>query len=233
MIAISIVLMIIHLLLGKEPHPSNLDEPKIKFDKDSLKKYFFFPTKGARDFYLALSGKFFMVVGSTIVTTFELYIFTDYIGQSTKAAGHSISILSFIMLFIGVFFALVGGPLSDKLHRVKAPVVLAPFPLGAATLFPLFIVKPWAMFAYAVIAAFGNGLYNSVDGALNLDVLPDCNTAGKDLGLINLDNTLGQMLGSVVVSAVVTSFGYKAIFIFAVGMEIIGGCLIWAIRRVR
>ncbi len=45
MIAISIVLMIIHLLLGKEPHPSNLDEPKIKFDKDSLKKYFFFPTR--------------------------------------------------------------------------------------------------------------------------------------------------------------------------------------------
>lgn len=233
MIAISIVLMIIHLLLGKEPNPSNLDEPKIKFDKDSLKKYFFFPTKGSRDFYLALSGKFFMVVGSTIVTTFELYIFTDYIGQSTKAAGHSISIFSSIMLFIGVFFALVGGPLSDKLHRVKAPVVLATFALGAAALFPLFIVKPWAMFAYAVIAAFGNGLYNSVDGALNLDVLPDSDTAGKDLGLINLANTLGQMLGSVVVSAVVASFGYKAIFIFAVGMEIIGGCLIWAIRRVR
>lgn len=110
---------------------------------------------------------------------------------------------------------------------------MATFALGAAALFPLFIVKPWAMFAYAVIAAFGNGLYNSVDGALNLDVLPDSDTAGKDLGLINLANTLGQMLGSVVVSAVVASFGYKAIFIFAVRMEIIGGCLVWAIRRVR
>lgn len=47
------------------------------------------------------------------------------------------------------------------------------------------------MFAYAVIAAFGNGLYNSVDGALNMDVLPSSDTVGKDLGLINMANTLG------------------------------------------
>lgn len=55
-----------------------------------------------------------MVVGSTIVTTFLLFIFTDYIGQSTKQAGGSISVFSTIMLVIGVFFALVGGPLADK-----------------------------------------------------------------------------------------------------------------------
>ncbi|WP_302118322.1 MFS transporter [uncultured Limosilactobacillus sp.] len=227
----TVVLAIIHELLIQEK--GNLDEPKVKFDKESLKKYFFFPTKGARDFYLALSGKFCMVVGSTIITTFELYIFTDYIGQNTSAAGRSISIFSMIMLIIGVIFALVGGPLADKMKRVKGPVVLATFALGAAALFPLFVEKPWAMFAYAIIAAFGNGLYNSVDGALNMDVLPSADTAGKDLGLINLANTLGQMLGAMFASAVVAGFGYKAIFIFAVIAEVVGGFLIWSIKRVR
>ncbi|WP_083673304.1 MFS transporter [Limosilactobacillus caccae] len=227
----TVVLAIIHELLIQEK--GNLDEPKVNFDKESLKKYFFFPTKGARDFYLALSGKFCMVVGSTIVTTFELYIFTDYIGQSTKDAANSISIFSMIMLIIGVIFALVGGPLADKMKRVKGPVVLATFALGAAALFPLFVQKPWAMFVYAIIAAFGNGLYNSVDGALNMDVLPSADTAGKDLGLINLANTLGQMLGAMVASAVVAGFGYKGIFIFAVIMEIAGAILIYLIKRVR
>ena len=94
-----------------------------------------------------------------------------------------------IMLIIGVIFALVGGPLADKMKRVKGPVVLATFALGAAALFPLFVAKPWAMFVYAIIAAFGNGLYKSVDGALNMDVLPSADTAGKDLGLNNLANT--------------------------------------------
>ncbi|MFT8823821.1 MFS transporter [Liquorilactobacillus satsumensis] len=227
----SIVLSIIHVLLMNEK--DNLSDPKIPLNKDTLKKYFFFPTHDARDFYLALSGKFFMVVGTTIITTFELYIFTDYIGQSTKSAASSISIFSSIMLFIGVFFALVSGPLADKLKRVKMPVVIATFALGIAALFPLFVNAAWAMFVYAAIAAFGNGLYNSVDGALNMDVLPSSDTAGKDLGIINLANTLGQMLGAFVAAAIVGCFGYQAIFIFAVIMEIIGGCLIFAIRQVR
>ncbi|MFT8823793.1 MFS transporter [Liquorilactobacillus satsumensis] len=230
MAACTVVLAFIHELLIKEK--GNLDEPKVPLNKDTLKKYFFFPTHDARDFYLALGGKFFMVVGTTIITTFELYIFTDYIGQSTSEAGKSISVFSMIMLIIGVFFALVGGPLADKLKRVKAPVVIATFALGAAALFPLFVQKPWAMFVYAIIAAFGNGLYNSVDGALNMDVLPSSDTAGKDLGLINLANTLGQMLGAMVASAIVESFGYQSIFIFAVAMEIIGGIAILNIKRV-
>ena len=231
MASCTVVLAIIHELLIQEK--GNLDEPKVHLDKETLKKYFFFPTHDARDFYLALTGKFFMVVGSTIVTTFLLFLFTDYIGQSTGQAGKSISIFSMIMLVIGVFFALVGGPLADKMKRVKAPVVIATFALGAAALFPLFVKEPWAMFAYAVIAAFGNGLYNSVDGALNMDVLPSSDTAGKDLGLINLANTLGQMLGAMVASAIVEGFGYHAIFIFAIGMEIVGGIAIAMIKRVR
>lgn len=231
MASCTVVLAIIHELLIQEK--GNLDEPKVHLDKETLKKYFFFPTHDARDFYLALGGKFFMVVGSTIVTTFLLFLFTDYIGQSTGDAGKSISVFSMIMLVIGVFFALVGGPLADKMKRVKAPVVIATFALGAAALFPLFVKEPWAMFAYAVIAAFGNGLYNSVDGALNMDVLPSSDTAGKDLGLINLANTLGQMLGAMVASAIVEAFGYQAIFIFAVCMEIVGGIAISMIKRVR
>jgi MFS family permease len=231
MAATTVVLAIIHELLIQEK--GNLDEPKVKFNKDTLKKYFFFPTHGARNFYLALGGKFFMVVGSTIVTTFQLFIFTDYIGQNTKSAGQSISVFSMIMLIIGVFFALVGGPLADKLKRVKGPVVIATFALGLAAIFPMFYKEAWAMFVYAVIAAFGNGLYNSVDGALNMDVLPSSDTAGKDLGLINLANTLGQMLGAMVASAIVEAFGYGAIFMFALGMEIVGGLLIWAIKGIR
>lgn len=231
MAATTVVLSLVHVALMREG--DNLSEAKVPLNKETLKKYFFFPTKDVRDFYLALSGKFFMVVGSTIVTTFELYIFTDYIGQSTNQASHSISIFASIMLIIGVFFALVSEPLADKLGRVKMPVVIATFALGIAALFPLFIKEAWAMFIYAVIAAFGNGLYNSVDGALNMDVLPSSDTAGKDLGLINLANTLGQMLGAIVAASIVGSFGYQAIFIFAVGMEVVGGFLIAMIKRVR
>lgn len=231
MALISVILGIVHLLLAKEP--SNLDEPKISINKETFAKYFFFPTKGARDFYLALFAKFFMVVGSTIITTYTLFIFTDYMGVTNQQAGKSISIFSTLMLVFGVIFALISGPLADHAKRVKMPVLFAIFLLGFAALFPLFIAHPWAMYAYAVFAAIGNGIFNSVDGALNLNVLPSSDTAGKDLGLINLANTLSQMIGALAASAIVSTMGYQKIFLVAIILELIGAALIAMIRSVK
>lgn len=231
MAAIAIILMVIHLLLANEK--SNLDEEKITLNKSGMIKHFSIPTKGARDYYLALFGKFFMVLGHTIITTYLLYIFTDYMAMNDKTAGISISIFSSIMLFIGLIFALVSGILADKLKRVKLPVSIATYLLGIAALFPLFAAQPWTMYVYGILAAMGTGIYNSVDGALNLDVLPSAETAGKDLGLINLGVTGAQMLGALVASMIVTELGYQAIFIFSVVMEVIGGLLISGIRTVK
>ncbi len=229
--AISVVLCLVHVLLADEQ--SNLDQPKIKFDKEAILKYFTFPTKGARDFYLALTGKFFMIVGYMIVFTYLLYIFTDYIHLSSGRAGESISIYSTISLVVGVFFAAVAGPIADKMKRVKLPIIIATVILAIAPLFPMLVVKPWAMFAYAGLAAVGNGVYNSVDGALNLDVLPSSDTAGKDLGLINLANTFSQMLAAIIASIIVSAFGFGAIFYFAIGMEIVAIVLMGSIKSVR
>lgn len=231
MAIIMIILNVVHLLLANEQ--SNLDEPKMEMNKSSMIKHFSLPWKGARDFYLALFGKFFMVMGHTIITTYLLYIFTDYMSMTDKSAGHSISIVSTIMLFVGLVFSLVSGILSDKLKRVKMPVAIATYLLGIAALFPLFDTAPWTMYVYAFIAAMGTGVYNSVDGALNLNVLPSSESAGKDLGIINLANTISQMLGAVVASAIVVNLGYHSVFIFSVVMEIIGGFLIIAIRSVK
>lgn len=231
MAAIALVLMVVHVLLAGEK--SNLDEPKVTLDKKNMVTHFSLPTKGARDYYLALFGKFFMVLGHTIITTYLLYIFTDYMQMNDKNAGVAISIFSSIMLFIGLTFALVSGVLADKLKRVKLPVSIATYLLGIAALFPLFDAHPWTMYAYGILAAMGTGIYNSVDGALNLDVLPSAETAGKDLGLINLGVTGAQMLGALVASVIVTELGYEAIFVFSVIMEVIGGILISAIRSVK
>lgn len=57
----TVVLAIIHVLLIHEKR--HLDEHKIQLEQETRLKYFFFHTHDARDFYLALTGKFLMVVG--------------------------------------------------------------------------------------------------------------------------------------------------------------------------
>lgn len=75
------------------------------------------------------------------------------------------------------------------------------------------IALPWllksviGMYGFALLAGLGYGIYSSVDQALNVDVLPDKKNAGKDLGILNIANTIGQILGPIVTSAIVVATG--------------------------
>lgn len=72
---------------------------------------------------------------------------------------------------------------------------------------------PWimpsvtGMYLYAGIAGFGYGVYSAIDQALNVDVLPNKEEAGKGLGILNLATTLGQAVGPTITSVVKTTTG--------------------------
>lgn len=217
--------------LAKEP--SNLDEPKVKFDASTLKQNFMFPTKGARDYYLALAGKMLMVTGQYVIVGYQLYIFTDYMNLSKGATAASIATMSSILMVTGILFTALAGPISDKIHRLKAPVALTTILLGIGAFFPFFSPKPWIMFAYALVAGIGMGAYNAVDQALNVAVLPNPNSAAKDLGIINMANTLGQVFGPMIAAVAISTMGYKAMFPVETIICVVGGLLIMLIKRVK
>lgn len=69
---------------------------------------------------------------------------------------------------------------------------------------------------------------------MNLAVLPNAETSGKDMGFINLANTLSQISGTVVASLIVTYLGgYKAIFPASFLIELVGAILIFRIKSVK
>ena len=73
----------------------------------------------------------------------------------------------------------------------------------------------------------------AVDQALLVDVLPNKEEAGKDLGILNMATTLGQMCGPVVMSAIVVNLGYNFAFPVAIALAIIGCIFIMAIKKVK
>ena len=74
----------------------------------------------------------------------------------------------------------------------------------------------------------------AVDQALNVDVLPNPDEAGKDLGILNLANTLGQVIAPVAVSAVVVATGsYRLVFGFAIVAVLAGAAIIMFIKSVK
>lgn len=206
--------------------------------------------RGASDFYRALIGRTLMMAGYSMVGSYLFYICTDYLyaGQAgaQKKAATLIASMSVVQLVITLVATLVGGPLADRLHVRKAPMVLAACLMAVGLLMPLVLRRPAGMYLFVLIASLGSGIYNALDQAFCVDVLPDPDQAGKDLGILSLANTLSTVLGTLLTSAIVGGFkaaeatgnttpaaAYPVVFVVAIVLVAASAVVIARIRRVR
>lgn len=188
---------------------------------------------GAHDFYKAFVGRFCMLVSYQMIAVYQLYIIQNYIGQSVDESAVTVSVVSMIMMVMSLVGSFISGPVSDIIGRRKVPVVVA------SVLFAIGIAMPWVfpssmgMYLFAGIAGLGYAVYSAVDQALLVDVLPNKEKAGKDLGILNMATTLGQMCGPIVMSALVVNLGYNFAFPTSIALAIIGCFFIMAIKKVK
>lgn len=216
------------------PEKSNRGVVRERFSPSMIARSFSFPRRGARDYYFALSGKLLFMLGTYALTGYQLYILTDYMQLDLAQAGAVIGQMAIIQLLTALLFGAISGPISDRLRRRKVLVMGSAFLVAVASLFPFAVAEPWAMLVYAFIAGTGTGIYNSVDQALNTEVLPSPDNAAKDLGILNMANTGGQILGPGLTSAVVGITGsYAPVFVVATAVVMASALLIKPIRSVR
>ncbi|MCI1984750.1 MAG: MFS transporter [Bifidobacteriaceae bacterium] len=213
--------------------PSSLDMPKLKFDRKVIITHFSIPLHNARDYYLALFGKFLIMAAKFSITGFQLYILTDYMKLDTKGSTYYVSIISMCMMVTAIGMTILTGIISDRIKSRKLPVILSAIFIAAGSILPFFSPNPNFMIAYAILAGMGLGAFNAVDQALNVEVLPNADSAAKDLGILNLANTGGQILGPVIAAALISSVGYHALFPLAAAFAIVGLVLIALIRKVK
>ena len=87
-------------------------------------------------------------------------------------------------------FAPVAARISDRIGRRK-PVVLGTAIVFAVGLFLVTAASSFAEFLVAVtVIGVGQGVYLVVDFALVTQVLPDPDNPTRDIGIMNLANTL-------------------------------------------
>ncbi|MEE8737786.1 MAG: MFS transporter [Bifidobacterium sp.] len=191
------------------------------------------PSLHHRDFYLALIGRLMLIFGWSMISGYQLYILEKYCGMGKDAAANTISIMSVITMIVFIVMSLVSGPLSDRLHKRKIIVAMGSLFIAIGIAIPWALPTGLGMILFAGISGTGYGVYIAVDQALNVDVLPDAKEAGKDLGILNLANTIGQVLAPVLVGVIVVTTGsYTLLFPIAIISVIIGAIVIMLIRSV-
>jgi MFS family permease len=135
-----------------------------------------------------------------------------------------------------VVWSLVSGRLSDR-TGLRKPFVMAGSAVQGLGLFVVAAADSYGMLLAGVaLVGMGQGMYNGVDLALVTEVLPDrAQHAAKDLGLLNIANTLPQVVAPLAAPALLqlSDGHYSPMFVAAGLIAWLGSMALIPIRSVR
>ncbi|MEG3615364.1 MFS transporter [Isoptericola haloaureus] len=188
------------------------------------------------DFGLAWWSRFLITFATFLFTTYRLLYMQDHLGLDAAAAVAAVAngvLFYTIALFAG---AMVSGWLSDKVERRKVFVAGSTLMFGVGLVMLVFADSVGAFYLAEVVMGLAYGIYTAVDTALVVDVLPDARNPGKDLGVINIANSLPQSLAPAV-GVVLLGLGggdnYPALLWGAGFVALVGALVVIPIRGVR
>jgi MFS family permease len=191
------------------------------------------------DFALAWVSRFMVLVAITLTQCYMLFYLQDALHYSQLFPGQrpeqGMALLTTVATVANVCCGMLGGMLSDRLKRRKFFAAGAAMTIAAATV-TFSLVPSWPVVLLGfVIFGCGVGCYYAVDIALVSQVLPSQKDAGKDLGVINLANTLPQAMAPILAMWVLgpAHVNYHALYLVAAGLAAAGGLAILPIRGVR
>ncbi|MFJ4621680.1 MFS transporter [Streptomyces sp. NPDC088812] len=189
------------------------------------------------DFAWNFAGRFLVFVGISCVTSYQVYFLMDRLGYGASEVSGKILVSTVVMVAAVVAGSLLGGVLSDRSGRRK-PYVLGSSLLLAVGLLLIATAYSFPFFLAAmVVFGFGEGLYLSVDVALAAAVLPNPEESAKDMGVLNIGNSLPQSLVPIVAPAFLAIGGggqnYGALFLFGGVASVLGALAVQFIRSVK
>ncbi|WP_426517498.1 MFS transporter [Diaminobutyricibacter sp. McL0618] len=221
------------------------EPPAEKFNLKEFFGTFYFNPRTHRDLGWAWLTKAMIMFAFGALSGFlTLFLGTQFHMAVAQQLGFNLS-ATMIQVAAMVVVSLIAGKWSDKINRRKPFVIVGGILVGLGVIVVALsaLVGPAGLTMILVaeaIIGIGAGMFFGVDQALCIDVLPDKENMAKDLGVLNIANTLPAMIaplfaGSIFIPLGTALFGggYTVWFIVAGLVGIIGGLLVMKIRSVR
>lgn len=183
------------------------------------------------DFGWAWITRFLVNVGSHLVTLYLLFFLKDAVGFSNPEFG--VLVLTGIYAIMTLITAVIGGQWTDKVGKRK------PFVIGSSVIIAVsaLILAFWPTWTGALLGSavlgVGYGAYLAVDFALLTQVLPSSASRGKDLGVINVANSLPQVIAPIIAFPLVAHLGgYVTLYVVAAVIGLLGAVFVVKIKGV-
>lgn len=187
-----------------------------------------------RDLAVAWGARLLVQIAGNVLWLYLVYYFASIdpatpASKSVGALGHLMTIAYLLPLPVAV----LAGRWSDRIGRRK-PFLLGFAALAAFGLAGLAFAWSWWSAAIAfTFYAMGSAVFLSLHSGFAMQLLPDPRHRGRDLGLINLTNTLPALLGPLLTWTLATPHDFRAVMLTLAGLTLLGGLLVPAIRHQR
>ena len=187
------------------------------------------------DFAFALLGRLLVVTAFSLVQLYLLVYLRRLCVIPGLVAGRpeaALAVLAANVTGASIVFALIGGAVSDRLDRPRLLVSLA----CASTALGIGLLgladSWWALRAGSLVYGCGTGQFYAVDLALIVRVLPSMRSAGKDLGIVNLSNTMGQVIAPMMALAMLSGsvLSFRLLFLAGACLAVLGGSCMLGIK---
>jgi MFS family permease len=187
------------------------------------------------DFAWAFTSRFMFVLAYAFLTTFQAYYLLEKLGSAEEDVPRQLFLATVAMSSMVVVASLLGGWLSDRTGRRKAFVCAASVVFGLALFFIALADSYNAFVVGMAVGGVGFGLYTAVDLALVADVLPDPDSAAKDLGVMNIAGALPSSVAPAVAPAILAlgHGSYGVLYAVAGACGVLGAGAILRVKRVR
>ncbi len=190
------------------------------------------------DFALAWWSRFLITLATFMFTTFRLLFVQSELGISKEAAPGIISTGVLIYTLALVAAGFLAGKISDLTGRRKFLVAGSTLIFAIGTVLLAHVGTVGQFYAVEALLGLAFGIYVGVDLALVVDVLPNPDEAGKDLGVFNIANALPQTLAPIVGAVLLgiasaTNSNYDLLLYVAGGAALLGAIVVLPIKKVR
>jgi MFS family permease len=184
------------------------------------------------DFAWAWACHFMINLGNALGTLYLLYFLKDAVRYPDPNTG--------LLIMMGLYGAaltmgaLVVGHFSDRSGRRKPYVVASSAVMALAAL----ILVLWQSWPAALVASpllgIGFGAYWAVALAMLTQVLPMASDRAKDLGVVNIANSLPQVIAPLATTVILASLGgYPGLFAASAVATVIAGVFVTRVKSVR
>ncbi len=190
------------------------------------------------DFALAWWSRFLITLATFMFTSFRLFYLQDELSLTEAQAPAAVTVGVLVYTIGLVASAWVAGKISDRTGKRKVLVAGSTLLFAVGIVMLAFVDTVTGFYVVEAVLGIAFGIYVGVDLALVVDVLPNPDDAGKDLGVFNMANALPQSaapaLGAILLAVGSADNQNYDLLLYSAGVAaLIGALVVLPIKKVR